>query len=116
MFVWPSILFYSLFSIFAYSTRRWAREVGGASPVFHGFLSFMGVASLVIGVGYLAWYGVSVSWFGAGLAFAVSVLSVTVAASLERILGTIPVRIGSLVLEPICAVLMLWTLLSANAP
>lgn len=115
MFIWSSIAFYSLFSMFAYYNRRWAREFRGAGTVFHGFLSFMGVAALGVGVGYLVWYGVRVSWIGSGVAFAVSVLFVTVAASLEQFLRTIVLPIVSVVLWPICAILMLWTLLSANS-
>jgi hypothetical protein len=74
----------------------------------------MGFAGIGVGLGYLAWYGISVSWTGSAAAFAVSVLCVTVGASLERFLGTIVVQIGSVVLWPIFAVLMLWTLMTAS--
>ena len=70
----------------------------------------MGLAGTAVGLGYLAWYGISVSWIGSVVAFAASVLCVSLVASLERFLGAIVVQVGSVVLWPILAVLMLWTL------
>ena len=114
MFIWPSILLYSLFAIFAYYNRRWARDFRGSSKAFRAFLSIMGYAGMGVGFGYLVWYGISVSWGGSIAAFAVSVLFVSVGASLERFLGTFVVQIGSVVLWPILAVLMLWPLVPAS--
>jgi hypothetical protein len=114
MFIWPSIFLYSLFAIFAYYNRRWARDFQGSSKAFRAFLSLMGFAGMGVGVGYLLWYGISVSWGGSVAAFAVSVLFVSVGASLDRFLGTFVVQIGSVVLWPIFAVLMLWPLVPAS--
>lgn len=114
MFIWSSILLYSLFTTFAYYNRRWARGFQGSSKAFRAFLSLMGFAGIAVGLGYLAWYGISISWIGSVAAFAISVLCVSVGASLERFLGTIVVQIGSVVLWPIFAVLMLWTLVPVS--
>jgi hypothetical protein len=111
--VWPSIMLYSIFATFAYYNRRSAREFQGSSKAVRAFLTFMGFAGIGVGLGYLVWYGISVSWMGAAAAFAVSVLCVTVGASLEQFIGTLVVQIGSVVLWPIFAVLMLWTLMTA---
>lgn len=70
----------------------------------------MGFAGTAVGLGYLAWYGMSISWIGSVVAFSVSVLCVSIGASLERFLGPILVHDGSVVLWPVLAVLMLWTL------
>jgi putative Ca2+/H+ antiporter (TMEM165/GDT1 family) len=74
----------------------------------------MGFAGIAVGVGYLLWYGMSISWMGCAAAFAASALCVSVGASLERYLGTLTVQIGSAVLWPMFAVLMLWTLMTAS--
>jgi hypothetical protein len=110
MFIWSSIFLFSLFSIFAYYNRRWAREFRGASKAARTFLSLMGFAGTAVGVGYLVWYGVTISWIGSLVAFAASALCVSLVSSLERFLGPILLRIGSVVLWPVLAVLMLWTL------
>lgn len=110
MFIWSSILFFALFSIFAYYNRRGARELRGASKNARAFLSLMGFAGTAVGAGYLVWYGITISWIGSVVAFSASVLCVSISASLERFLGTSIVQIGSVILWPILAVLMLWTL------
>jgi hypothetical protein len=107
-------MLYSIFATFAYYNRRSALEFQGSSKALRAFLSFMGFAGIGVGLAYLVWYGISVSWMGSAAAFVASVLCVTVGASLEPFLGTIVVQIGSVVLWPIFAVLMVWALMNAG--
>ena len=110
MFIWPSIIFYCLFSTFAFYNQKWSRDFKGASQVAGLVIAILGFAAMLTGFAYLGIYAFKVSWIGAGVAFVLSLAFIFLGVLLERLFGTLWVQVASVFLWPIFAVLMFWTM------
>lgn len=104
--LWPSIGFYSLFSVFVYYQQLHSRDFNGASGALGFSLGLFGFAGMLTGFAYLGYYGWTVSWWGALLAFALGVAAILPGVLVERIVGKHTLSLAGFVVWPLAAYMM----------
>jgi hypothetical protein len=103
---WPSIGSYCVFSIFVYYQQRHAKMFNGSSAIFGLVLSLFAFAGMLIGFAYLAYYGWTVSWWVAILAFVLGTLAGAPAGMLENLVGALTFSLTGFVVWPVAAYMM----------
>lgn len=101
MISWPSIAFYGVFSIFVYYQQLHGRNFNGGSAAFGFLLSLFGFAGMITGFAYLGYYGWTVSWLGAVVAFVVGILAIIPGIAVERIVGKLALSVAGFVVWPL---------------
>lgn len=108
----PITLFvsYTLFSLFGFYQKLHIKNFKGGSQGFLFILNLFVLVATLYGLGFLLYYGYSVSWIQAALLFVVSLAIQFVWFPIEAKLGIkdlhIFMSLGGFVVLPICAVFM----------
>lgn len=102
-----SVIYYSIFSMFAFYLQGLSRDFRGASRSLHLIISLFGFLGLVSGVIYLGYYGWSVSWVAAGIQLVCGIIFAGSAGLiLEKFIGPYGIAISGLIGLPTAAILM----------
>lgn len=103
---WPSIGCYAVFSVFVYYQQLHGRHFKGGSVMFGFLLSLFGFAGMITGFAYLGYYGWTVSWWGAVVAFVIGILAILPGIAVERIVGAFTLSLTGFVVWPLAAYMM----------
>ena len=104
---WPSIAFYSAFSIFVFYQQLHRKNFKGASQSFALVLSISAFASMLTGLAYLLYYGWSVVWWAPILIFVIGSLASSILGFVvERIVGPFVISLSGFIGWPVCAYFM----------
>jgi hypothetical protein len=103
---WDSVIWYLVFSIFAFHQKLHFRNFRGSSRVVENLLGVSVLLGSVVGTAYLAYYGWKISWLSAGIILAMSIAAVLVTSLLEKIVPSFVISIVGVIGWPICAYLM----------
>lgn len=103
---WPSIGFYCLFSIFIFYQQLHVKNFRGSSQSFALALNISAFIALLVGLGYLIYYGWHVVWWAPVLIFVIGLVASTLGFFVERIVGSTTLSMSAFVGWPICAYFM----------
>jgi len=105
-FGWTSIAFYCLFTIFVFYQQLHARDFRGASQAFGLILSLFAFAGMLTGLGYLIYYGWSVTWWVPIPIFIIGLLASFLGFLIERLVGKFTLSMLGFIGWPACAYFM----------
>lgn len=101
---------YTLFSLFGFYQKLHIKNFKGASQGFLLALNLFVLVATIYGLGFLLYYGYTVSWVQAILLFVVSLLIQFVWFPIEAMLRIkelhIYLSLGGFIVLPVCAVFM----------
>lgn len=101
-----ALIYYLIFSMFVFYQQLHLKNFKGASQGFQTLLSISAFAGMFTGIGFLVYYAIQVSFVGAVIIFAVSLLTGFIGPILERALGAQTLSLLGFIAWPICAYLM----------
>ena len=78
--------------------------------MFELILSIFAFVGMIVGFGYLIYYGYKVSWWSPFVVFGIGLLFKFLAVFIERLLGKFTMSLIGFVIWPICAYLMFTTI------
>ncbi len=104
--IWESAIWYLIFSIFAFHQKIHFRSFRGSSRAFESFLGASALLGSIAGLAYLAYYGWNISWLGAGILFALSMIGILVTSPLEKIVPSFFISTVGIIVWPIFTYLM----------
>ena len=105
-----NLLYYCLFSTFVYYQQLHLKEFRGSSKVFELALSIFSLLGMIVGFGYLIYYGYKVSWWAPFGVFIIGLVFMFLAVFIERLLGKYIMSLLGFIIWPISAYLMFTTI------
>ena len=109
-FEWLNLLYYCLFGTFVYYQQIHVKNFRGASKVFEMVLTISAFLGMIVGLGYLIYYGYLVVWWAPFLILVIGILFQFVAGFIERLLGQFTMSLLGFVAWPLFAYLMFQTI------
>jgi hypothetical protein len=111
-FPWQALLFYCLFSLFAFHHQRHASRYEGANQTFGAILSLSAFLSMIVGFGYLIYCGFRIEWWTPFIFFIIGVITSSIGHILvEKAIGPFVLTLISFIAWPLCAYLMFQSIL-----
>ena len=101
-----SILFYCLFSFFAFYQQKHADSFRGNSQTFYLALSIFAILSLITGIIYLIYYGYKIAWWAPFIIFIIGILSKIILFKIEKITGGLIISLLGFIALPVFGYLM----------
>ena len=107
-----NLLYYCLFSTFVYYQQLHLKEFRGRRKDFELILSIFSLSGMIVGFGYLFYYGYKVSWWAAFVVFIAGLVFKILVFFIENLLGKFTMRLSLLgfIIWPILAYLMFITI------
>jgi hypothetical protein len=110
-FPWQALLFYCLFSLFAFHHQRHASRYEGANQTFGAILSLSAFLSMIVGFGYLFTVALEMNG-GTVQKFIIGVITSSIGHILvEKAIGPFVLTLISFIAWPLCAYLMFQSIL-----
>jgi hypothetical protein len=89
-----------------YYQQLYCRDFKGSSAAFGAVLSFCGLLGMMVGFVYFIYYGWTVYWIWAIVAFFVGLVSLILTILVEHIVGKLTLSVAGFLVWPLAAYMM----------
>lgn len=105
-----NLLYYCLFGTFVYYQQLHAKNFKGSSQIFEMVLSVSAFIGMLVGFGYLIYYGYLVVWWAPLVILIIGILFQFIGSIIERLVGQFTISLLGFVAWPLFAYLMFKTI------